>query len=156
MLGLSDAAENIGFRTKGYRLIWEELRDEVPFPCIVHWRQRHFVVVYDIKKKRGRDIVCVADPAIGLLQYSKEEFLKCWLSSDFDGQRIGTALLLETPLHSIPATRRKLKRSLPSGTCSATFVRTKNTSSSLGWPCSPEHDQHDLPLFDPGYCRLRD
>ncbi len=96
MLGISEAAENIGFRTKGYRLSWEELRDEVPFPCIVHWKQRHFVVVYDIRKKRKGEIIYVADPAMGLLQYSKEEFLKCWLSSDFDGQRIGTALLLET------------------------------------------------------------
>lgn len=45
MLGISEAAENKGFRTKGFRLSWEELRDEVPLPCIVHWKQRHFVVV---------------------------------------------------------------------------------------------------------------
>ena len=51
MLGISDAAESIGFRTRGYRLTWEQLRDEVPLPCIVHWNQRHFVVVYDIKKR---------------------------------------------------------------------------------------------------------
>jgi ATP-binding cassette, subfamily B, bacterial len=53
MLGISEAAENIGFRTRGYRLTWEELRDEVPLPCIVHWKQRHFVVVYAIKKKKS-------------------------------------------------------------------------------------------------------
>jgi ABC-type bacteriocin/lantibiotic exporter with double-glycine peptidase domain len=52
MLGISDAAENIGFRTRGYRLTWEQLRDEVPLPCIVHWNQRHFEVVYSIKKRR--------------------------------------------------------------------------------------------------------
>jgi len=52
MLGISDAAESIGFRTRGYRLTWEQLRDEVPLPCIVHWNQRHFIVVYDIKKRR--------------------------------------------------------------------------------------------------------
>jgi ATP-binding cassette subfamily B protein len=51
MLGISDAAECIGFRTRGYRLTWEQLRDEVPLPCIVHWNQRHFVVVYEIRKK---------------------------------------------------------------------------------------------------------
>jgi hypothetical protein len=51
MLGISDAAESIGFRTRGYRLTWEQLRDEVPLPCIVHWNQRHFVVVYEVKKK---------------------------------------------------------------------------------------------------------
>ena len=53
MLGISDAAESIGFRTHGYRLTWEQLRDEVPLPCVVHWNQRHFVVVYEIKKKKG-------------------------------------------------------------------------------------------------------
>ncbi len=52
MPGISDAAESIGFMTRGYRLTWEQLRDEVPLPCIVHWRQRHFVVVYAIKKPR--------------------------------------------------------------------------------------------------------
>lgn len=52
MLGISDAAESIGFRTRGYRLTWEQLRDEVPLPCIVHWNQRHFVVVYKISKQR--------------------------------------------------------------------------------------------------------
>jgi len=52
MLGISDAAESIGFRTRGYRLTWEQLRDEVPLPCIVHWNQRHFVVVYEISKRR--------------------------------------------------------------------------------------------------------
>ncbi|MGV8096404.1 MAG: peptidase domain-containing ABC transporter [Mangrovibacterium sp.] len=98
MLGISDAAGNIGFRTKGYPLTWEELRDEVLFPCIVHWKQRHFVVVYDIKKKRGKDIVYVADPAMSLLQYSKEEFLRYWLATTRENERIGHALLLEPTL----------------------------------------------------------
>ena len=111
MLGISEAAEHIGFRTKGYRLTWEELRDDVPLPCIVHWKQRHFVVVYAIKikpppglplwgrrKKRteGWDgTVYVSDPAKGLLTYTKDEFLKCWLSTKNEGQKEGAALLLE-------------------------------------------------------------
>ena len=53
MLGISDAAESIGFRTHGYRLTWEQIRDEVPLPCIIHWNQRHFVVVYEISKKES-------------------------------------------------------------------------------------------------------
>ena len=52
MLGISDAAELIGFRTEGVKLTWEQLRDNIPFPLIVHWKQRHFVVVYNIKKNR--------------------------------------------------------------------------------------------------------
>jgi len=115
MLGISDAAENIGFRSHGYRLSWEQLRDEVPLPCIVHWNQSHFVVVYAIKKHRssallhwgkgsgrcqkdrGRNTfeVFVADPACGLLRYSKSEFLKCWCSTEKRGVKEGAALLLE-------------------------------------------------------------
>ena len=102
MLGISDAAESIGLRTKGYRLTWEQLRDEVPFPCIIHWNQRHFVVVYDFKKpsfskKRGSgdEVIFIADPAIGLLTYTKEEFLKCWISTKKYGDKEGTTLLLE-------------------------------------------------------------
>jgi ATP-binding cassette subfamily B protein len=68
----------------------------VPFPCIVHWNQRHFVVVYAIKRKGKNELVYVADPAAGLLKYNKDHFLKCWLSSRQEGERIGTALLLET------------------------------------------------------------
>ncbi|MDA3929065.1 MAG: peptidase domain-containing ABC transporter [Prolixibacteraceae bacterium] len=103
MLGISDAAECIGFRTKGVRLTWDQMRDEVTFPCIVHWNQGHFVVVYDVIKKRNifsktteSEIVCISDPAIGLLQYKKEEFIKCWISTKYESNPIGTALLLET------------------------------------------------------------
>lgn len=53
MLGISDAAESIGFRTSGVKVTWEQFRDEMPLPCIAHWNQRHFVVVYEIKKHRG-------------------------------------------------------------------------------------------------------
>lgn len=108
MLGISEAAENIGFRTKGYRLTWEELCDDVPLPCIVHWKQRHFVVVYAIKKtksfsfssplgggREGAVTVYVSDPAQSLLTYTKEEFLKCWLSTKTEGETEGAALLLE-------------------------------------------------------------
>lgn len=110
MLGISEAAEQIGFRTKGYCLSWEQLRDEVTLPCIVHWNQRHFIVVYDIKKKtrciisffgRQREfddnatIVNVADPAKGLIKYTRDEFLKCWHSTEDNNIKKGVALLLE-------------------------------------------------------------
>ena len=47
-LGLSEAAESIGFKTLGVRASFKTLC-EAPLPCIVHWRQNHFVVVYDVK-----------------------------------------------------------------------------------------------------------
>lgn len=91
MLGISDAAESIGFHTAGVKITWEQLKEEAPLPCIVHWNQKHFIVVYKIK----RDRVYVSDPASGRLEYSKDDFLKCWLSND--GRQLsqsGTALLL--------------------------------------------------------------
>nr|WP_310747433.1 peptidase domain-containing ABC transporter [uncultured Alistipes sp.] len=100
MLGISDAAELIGFRTEGVKLTWEQLRDNIPFPLIVHWKQRHFVVVYNIKKNRQSSQkddywVYVADPAGGLLKYNKEDFLKCWYSTREDNLTVGTALIIE-------------------------------------------------------------
>lgn len=52
MLGVSKAAEKIGFRTIGGRLTFDKLVEKVPLPCIIHWNQDHFVVVYAIKKTR--------------------------------------------------------------------------------------------------------
>ena len=114
MLGISNAAEDIGFRTLGYRLSWEQLRDEVPLPCIGHWNQRHFVVIYGIKKQRripcifnrtppeglksnrSRNyLIYVADPASGLLKYTEKEFLGCWYSNQKEGIKEGAVLLLE-------------------------------------------------------------
>lgn len=114
MLGISDVAENIGLHTLGYRLTWEQLRDEVPLPCIAHWNQRHFVVIYEIKRQRRVPLlffrtpwerlksarsksyaIHVADPASGLLKYTEKEFLKCWYSNKNEGIQEGTALLLE-------------------------------------------------------------
>jgi ATP-binding cassette subfamily B protein len=98
MLGISDAAESIGFRTAGVKITFEQLCAEAPLPCIVHWNQKHFVVVYKIKRaKHDSDtVIYVSDPAAGLLEYRKEAFLKSWLSAvDKDAQKCGTALLLE-------------------------------------------------------------
>ena len=97
MLGISDAAESIGFRTVGVKMNFEKLATEVPLPCIVHWRQKHFVVVFEIKEKRnsGKFIISVADPAHGIIKYTKEEFIKGWISTKTDDDNKGIALLLE-------------------------------------------------------------
>src|SRR5687767_12917798 len=55
LLGISDAAENLGFRTLGVKLTWEQLKDDANLPCIVHWNQNHFVVVHKISEKRKRN-----------------------------------------------------------------------------------------------------
>lgn len=91
MLGTSDAAESIGMRTMGVRINFDQLANEVLLPCIAHWKQNHFIVVYKIKK----DKVYVADPAHGLVKYNKEEFMSGWGSTKKDGEDQGLCLLLE-------------------------------------------------------------
>lgn len=96
MLGISDAAEQIGFRTTGVMISFEQLVKDVSLPCIVHWKQNHFVVVYEIKKdKKAGHRVYVADPALGLVKYDEADFKKCWYSTKRDEEDKGTALLLQ-------------------------------------------------------------
>ncbi len=91
MLGISMAAENLGFHTIGVQISFWQLVKEARLPCIVHWNQQHFVVVYRITQKN----VWIADPFAGKIKYSKEEFCHCWLSAKEDGIDTGVALLLE-------------------------------------------------------------
>lgn len=91
LLGISEAAEGIGFKTVGVHLSFDQLKEDQPLPCIVHWKQRHFVVVYKIRK----DHVYVADPAHGLVKFHTKEFLNGWISRKGEDGDEGIALLLE-------------------------------------------------------------
>ncbi|ETK12712.1 ABC transporter ATP-binding protein, partial [Tannerella sp. oral taxon BU063 isolate Cell 8/11] len=95
LLGISKAAEEIGFRTVGGRLTFDKLAEKALLPCIVHWNQEHFVVVYAIRKQRKDYTVFVADPGKGLLTYSREEFCEHWVSTRTNGEEKGIALLME-------------------------------------------------------------
>lgn len=91
LLGISDAAEAIGMRSMGVKITFEQLKKEAPLPCIVHWGQEHFVVVYKIQKGK----VYVADPEFGRLEYSEKEFCEHWLATVKDGEEKGICLLLQ-------------------------------------------------------------
>ena len=91
MLGISEAAEKIGMRSMGVEISFKQLKEDAPLPCIVHWNQEHFVVVYRCTEKQ----VWVADPATSKLKYTAEEFCRCWTSNRKKGQDTGIALLLE-------------------------------------------------------------
>ena len=100
--GIGDAAEAIGLRTMGVRTSFEKLSEKAQLPFIIHWRQVHFAVVYRIEKRKSRGLgqpdeisVFVADPAHGFLQYTEEEFKKCWISTRRDNEDRGIAMLLE-------------------------------------------------------------
>ncbi|AEA45978.1 peptidase domain-containing ABC transporter [Fluviicola taffensis] len=89
---ISDAAEKIGFRTIGVKIDFNTLQQDAPLPCIVHWKQNHFLVVYKISKQH----VYVADPGHGILKYSIGDFLKNWIGDNTSvTTEEGIALLLE-------------------------------------------------------------
>ncbi len=89
--GLAEAAETLGFNTLAVSLDWDTLRKEVPFPCIAHWREKHFVVIFEIRK----NVVLVGDPAQGHLKYTKEEFLEGWIGKNLTDTSEGYLLLME-------------------------------------------------------------
>ncbi|PHI20880.1 ABC transporter ATP-binding protein [Lewinellaceae bacterium SD302] len=76
LAGIAEAAEKIGFRTLGIKVKPEILLEQIPTPFILPWRQRHFVTFLGVKK----GVISVADPAFGIIKYSKEEFLNGWLN----------------------------------------------------------------------------
>lgn len=80
MLGLSEAAEVLGFKTIGAKIKFEDLKI-APLPLIALWNQEHFVVVYKITKKE----VYISDPAQGLIRYPYAEFQKSWATKLGEG-----------------------------------------------------------------------
>ena len=112
LLGIAQAAEQIGFRTLAVKVSLKKLLQDAPLPCIVHWQQNHFVVVQPPRPQWGnfflpsparrgagggpqRGEVQVADPAKGLLTYTHAEFESAWATSEENGEKVGIALLLE-------------------------------------------------------------
>ncbi|MDX2136366.1 MAG: peptidase domain-containing ABC transporter [Saprospiraceae bacterium] len=91
LMGISDAAERVGFRTLGVKTGFSRLKEDIPLPCIAHWRQNHFVVVYRLSAGK----VHVADPAVGKLRLSEQEFLEGWISDVVNTEPQGVLLLLE-------------------------------------------------------------
>lgn len=95
-LGLSEASEKVGFRTLVGKLSFQQLKEEVPLPCILHWNQDHFVVLYDVKEKtvfRKKEKLIIGDPGHNLVEVDAETFKNCWISTKDEK---GVALLLET------------------------------------------------------------
>src|SRR5690606_36588778 len=100
LLGLSEAAEKLGFRSLGVKINLKRL-EEAPLPCIVHWNKVHFVVLASLNPSKGEKLIrfvkkilgfknsrnegwkaLVSDPAHGLISYNKEEFLKHWIGNN--------------------------------------------------------------------------
>lgn len=87
-LDLSYGAEKIGLHTLAVKSDIQTLHEKVPLPCIVHWNNSHFIVVY----KTTRQKVFVSDPAKGLMSYTYAEFKQGWYK---EGEETGALLAIE-------------------------------------------------------------
>ncbi|BDS15417.1 peptidase domain-containing ABC transporter [Aureispira anguillae] len=90
LLGITEAAESIGYRTIAVKITYEQEGEipgllQFPLPCIAYWEQRHFVVVYKISKTH----VWVADPAEGKIKLKRSFFEKGWLNNGQKGIALG-------------------------------------------------------------------
>lgn len=80
LAGIAHAAESIGFETESGTITFADLMDTDKLPCIAHWNQNHFVVVYGFNCRKNGTIVKVADPGVGLVGYTEKEFCAHWIS----------------------------------------------------------------------------
>lgn len=93
---ISRVAEKNGFRSSGGMMSLHYLVNQVKLPCIAHWNQNHFIVVYKVQKRcNGKMRISVADPMRGLISYNEEEFCEHWVSTKSDGRDRGIVLLIE-------------------------------------------------------------
>ena len=88
LLDISYAAEKIGLRSLSVKAAIDDLVEKVPLPCIIHWDNNHFIVVYKTTKHK----IYVSDPAKGLMSYSHEKFSKKWYK---EGETNGVLMALE-------------------------------------------------------------
>jgi len=92
MKGICDAAHELGLETTPGKVSIDFLIQE-NLPCILHWNQNHFVVLYKVKKGK---YFYIADPGKGICKYSKSELQEHWISSNYDGSSKGIALFFKT------------------------------------------------------------
>ncbi|MGV2449899.1 UNVERIFIED_CONTAM: peptidase domain-containing ABC transporter [Ralstonia mannitolilytica] len=85
---INDAGKKLYFHTTPFKVPLSTLNEDVHLPCILHWEQEHFVVLYKIKN----NFYYISDPKYGRLKLKKEQFVKLWISST-DNEGIGLQLI---------------------------------------------------------------
>jgi len=85
---LISASHELGFETLAVETDFEKLMSEAPKPCILHWKNEHFVVLPPQEKT---DKILIADPEYGKILLSEDEFKSSWLQNT----ETGKALLLQ-------------------------------------------------------------
>lgn len=99
LLGIREAASELGLHTVYGKATVGQLK-QAQLPCILHWNQNHFVVLYKVRVKSNNESkYYIADPGKGLVKYDESTFCKSWLSNKSGGEEKGVAIFLQpTPL----------------------------------------------------------
>ena len=119
------AARSYGMEAKAWRVEPEDLMEEGPFPCIIHWGFNHFVVLCGFRGKKA----VLNDPARGRVTVSWEEF---------DREFTGICLTFEPTESFQPSGKRKnvfsyaRQRLKGTGTAMAFVILTTTISSLIG------------------------
>lgn len=99
---VSDFAEKVGLRSMVTNITFDTMEKECSFPCIVHWKASHFIVINKVKNSK----IFITDPLLGDISYSLETFKAGWLTSN---DKLGEILML-SPSNVLPGERLKADR----------------------------------------------
>ncbi|MBL7726188.1 MAG: peptidase domain-containing ABC transporter, partial [Dinghuibacter sp.] len=91
------AAEQTGMKAGVFKTTVKYLAENNPLPCIIHWRNDHYVVLYKIKDGK----YSIADPAHGLVVLPEKEFAHEWTGN----KEKGVAIFMEPTGEIIPDTQ---------------------------------------------------
>lgn len=94
LMGLSDAAERIGFHTLGLCLGYDKLFKDVKLPCILFWNNNHYVICYKIKQRRNGHEFYISDPASMKYICNESDFKKHWINTIRNNEERGIVLSL--------------------------------------------------------------
>jgi len=97
MLSLTNASKSMGFTSEGFMVSLEALKESISLPCIIHWDDNHYIVLYKINK----DIFYIADPRGGLLKYQETEFLEHWQSENSKLEGLSGIILSVAPSNNL-------------------------------------------------------
>lgn len=101
MLGIKNTALRLGFECSAFKAPLD-IFSHVRIPCLLHWDQNHYVVLYGVDK-RGKKYK-VADPGKGLISYERKEFEDHWGSFMRNNEVCGILMEL-TPTEKIYLTQ---------------------------------------------------
>ena len=96
LLSISDVCETLGFKCES-RLITVKDLTECKYPCILHWDQNHFVVLYRICN--DKNIFLIGDPKKGIVKCNIKDLEKHWICSVTNRKPNGIVMQLTPTEH---------------------------------------------------------